>query len=142
MPEFPDSLFSISNLCNAGLHCTFTPTDMKAFNPKTKAVKLQEWRDTTLKLQHFPIYDILHKQAPPKQKLFHQVLLANNAYDLSSSAALVKYYYATPSYLEKETQYQAIKKGNYATQPCLTIELARRYYSNAEETTLGTMSAE
>ena len=50
MLEFSDSLFSISNLCDARLHYTFTPTDVKAFNPKTKAVKLQEWRDTTLKL--------------------------------------------------------------------------------------------
>ena len=140
MPGFPDSLFSISNLCDAGLHCTFTPTNVQAFDPKSKVVKLQGWRDPTSRLWRFPICDMLHNQVTSKQKMCHQVLSANNAYDLPSAPALIKYHHATAGFPVKETWCQAIKQGNYATWPGLTSELARRYCPNAEETTCGTMS--
>ena len=67
MPGFLDSLFSISNLCDAGLHCTFTPTNVQAFDPKSKVVKLQGWRDPTSRLWRFPICDILHNQLTLKK---------------------------------------------------------------------------
>ena len=115
MPGFPDSLFSISNLCDAGLHCTFTPTNVQAFDPKTNAVKLQGRRDPTSRLWRYPMCDMLHNQVTPKQKLCHQVSSANNACDLPSATALVKFHHATAGFPVKETWCQAIKQGNYAT---------------------------
>ena len=55
MPGFPDSLLSIGNLCDAGLHCTFTRTSVHAYDPITKIIKLQGWRDNKSRLWRFPI---------------------------------------------------------------------------------------
>ena len=50
MPGFPDNLFSISNLCYSDLHYAFTPISVYAYDPITKVVKIQGWRDTSTKL--------------------------------------------------------------------------------------------
>ena len=40
----------------------------------------------------------------------------------------------------KDIWYNAIARGNYTTWPSLTLSVARKYCSSAEETTFGTMS--
>ena len=40
MPGFSDNLFSISNLCNSGLYCVFTPISVYAYDPTTKVIKI------------------------------------------------------------------------------------------------------
>ena len=58
---FTDSLFSIRNLCDSGMHCIFTPTNVCAYDPNTSVVKLQVWQDSTSMLWHFPICNIQDK---------------------------------------------------------------------------------
>ena len=41
MPGFPNNLFSISNLCDLGLHCAFTPTSVYAYDLTAKVIKIQ-----------------------------------------------------------------------------------------------------
>ena len=86
MPEFPDNLFSISNLCNAGLHCTFTPKEVIAYEPKTKVVKIKGWRDPMLKLWRFLICNLPEKTLlnQNKSKIYSNITVANNAYNLPS----------------------------------------------------------
>ena len=103
VPGFPGSLLSINNLCDAGLHCTFTHTSVHAFDPKTSAVKLQGWRDLTSRLWSFPTRDIMHDQVTPKQNFFHQGLTVNSACDLTSVLSFIKYHHATAGFPVKET---------------------------------------
>ena len=55
-------------------------------------------------------------------------------------AVLVTCHHATAGFPVKETLCQAIAKVNHATWLVLTVELARRHCSNAEETVLGMTS--
>ena len=139
MPSFPDSLFSIGTLCDAGLHCTFTPHSVHACDPKTSDVKLQGWREAYSKLWRFPIDN---NNININKDLYKNTckFVANSAYDLPSISALIKYHHASAGFPIKNTWCQAIKNGNYATWPGLTEQLARRYCPDADETILGTMS--
>ena len=114
MLGFPDNLFSISNLYDSGLHCTFTPTEVVAFDPITKVIKLQGWRDAISKLWRFPICEVKPKELKSDQPHF-QELTANSAYNLPSTEALIKYHHATAGFLIKESWCEAISNGNYAT---------------------------
>ena len=59
---------------------------------------------------------------------------------MSSISALITYHHDTAGFLVKETWFQDIEKGNYATWKGLSVDLARWHYPNAEETVLGMTS--
>ena len=129
MPGFPDYLFSVSSVWCAGLQCTFTPTNICTYDPKTNVVKLQGWRDLTSRLWHFPVCEILCKKVTPIKQVFQQVFLVNSACYLPSISALITSHYATVGF--------PVNCGNWSGW---TAELARRHCANSEETVLGTMS--
>ena len=64
----------------------------------------------------------------------------NRACDLTSSTAVTMYHHATAGFPFKEIWCEAIANGNYNTWPGLTAELARRYFPDADETIIETMS--
>jgi len=141
MPGFPDSLISISILCNAGLHCTFTGDSVFAYSPITLKTKLQGWREVS-GLWRFPLIDIKNtnnKCESPKQKTTPK-FQANNAYDMPSTEASIAFHHASARFPIKETWYQAVKNNNYSSWPGLTAEAVAKYCPNADETIKGTMS--
>ena len=68
------------------------------------------------------------------------ILAAYSIYNLPSIEALIRYYHITARFPIKETQCKVIAKGNYSTWPGLNKTVARKYYPNAIEITIGTMS--
>lgn len=140
MPRFPDNLFSIKNLCDLGLHCTFTSTSVFAFDSSTNRIKLQGWRDKNSGLWRFPICNVKLHQSRTIESIPHRILLANNAHDLPSIPALIKHHHAAARFPVKQSWLAAIERGNYATWPGLTVQAVRKHCPEAAETTYGTMS--
>ena len=64
-------------------------------------------------------------------------LVAYIAYDLPSVEALVRYFHAAAGCPVRYTWLVAIKAGNYASWPGLTINNARKYCPSANKTILG-----
>lgn len=110
MPSFPDSLISISKLCDAGLHCTFAPQSVLAFDPSTNDIKLQGWRDTASKLWRFPLGQE-RTNINTDSAQHSNSITANSAYDLPSVSALIKHHHASAGFPIKNTWCQAIKDG-------------------------------
>ena len=75
-----------------------------------------------------------------KSKTYSNITVANNVYNLPSIEAVVRYLYATAGFPVKQTWCQAIAKGNYTTWPALTLDIVQKYYLQAEETSMGTIS--
>ena len=63
-----------------------------------------------------------------------------NAYDFPITTAVIRYHHAIAGFPIKETWCKAIAKGNYNTWPGVTVELARKYCPDADETIIDTMS--
>ena len=74
------------------------------------------------------------------QKHYSNIAVANNAYNLPSIEAVVRYLHATAGFPVKQTWCQAIAKGKYATWSGLTLDAVRKYYPQVEETSMRTMS--
>ena len=115
MPGFPNSLFSIGNLCDAGLYCAFAPSSVYAYDPLTNSIKLQGWRVLLSRLWRFLINNIVkNRKLKPNDntKFIAPKFVANSAYDLPSTTALIRYLHAVAGILVKETWCEVIKFRN------------------------------
>ena len=74
------------------------------------------------------------------QKIRHAPFCANNVHDLPSSTSVIRYHHVNSGFPIKETWCKSIANGNYNTWLGLKVQLARRYFPDSDETTIGTMS--
>ena len=91
----------------------------------------------------FPICNLREGETLLNQnesKIYSNIAVANNIYNLPSIEAVVRYLHATAGFPIKQTWCQAIAKGNYTTWLGLTLDVVRKYCPQAEETSMGTMS--
>jgi hypothetical protein len=61
----------------------------------------------------------------------------NVIFDLPSARKTFLWYHASAGFPTKETFVDAIRKGNYATWPKLTLTLINRYFPDSDETIKG-----
>jgi hypothetical protein len=78
--------------------------------------------ETTISNQEFPT-------APPET--------LNVIFDLPSFRETFLWYHASVGFLPKETFVDAVRKGNYATWPKLTVTLINRYFLDSNKTIKG-----
>ena len=60
-------------------------------------------------------------------------------YELPSTAQVISYLHACAGFPTKATWLKAIKGGNYATWPGLTVEAVRKHFPESDETSQGHM---
>ena len=65
----------------------------------------------------------------------------NNVYELPSTKEIVRYLHACAGFPTKSTWIKAIKGGNYATWPHLSVEAVRKHYPESDETAQGHMKS-
>ena len=63
----------------------------------------------------------------------------NALFDLPSTKQTALWYHAAAGWPEKESFLDAIRKGNYATWPGLTVKMMSRHYPESIETKKGHM---
>ena len=87
MPGFPGPLVSIGNLCDSGLHYTFTKLSVFAHDPHSYVIKLQGWPDKMTRLWQFPINNTQQdrKSLPKPAQPTDALLQSNSACDLPIS---------------------------------------------------------
>ena len=106
---------------------------------ETSNVLLKGWREPTgSRLWRFSLRSGRHQlspdNSPPAPAPPPPTLAANNAYDMPSVKALVRFLHAAAGFPVKSTWLAAIKAGNYATWPGLTYDNTNIYHPTTGET--------
>ena len=137
MPGFSHTLLGVGPICDADCTVTFRK-DSVVVRDATNRFILTGWIEAQAPYL-WRIALIPDNMDIPKvpQDALRVSLVAYSAYDLPSVEALVRYFHASAGFPVRFTWIDAIKAGNYALWPGLTINNARRYCPSANETILG-----
>jgi hypothetical protein len=130
MPGFQHSLLGIGIMCDKDCKVLFTKRRVTIYD-KNDTPFLTGWRELTgSKLWRISLQPDLDAtdSCPPEDPGPQQeaTLEAYSAYDLPSVEALMRYFHAAAVYPVRDTWLKAIKAGNYATWPGLTLANATK----------------
>ena len=131
IPGFQHSLLGIDIMCDKDCRVLFTKRRVVIYDKRSKPF-LTGWRELTgSKLWHISLRPEMDdvEPCPPNNvnPLQETTLEAYSVYDLPSVEALVRYFHAAAGYPVKDTWLKAIKVGNYASWPGLTLANATKY---------------
>jgi hypothetical protein len=132
-----NSLLSEGQLCDEGYFILFSTNGVKILDEKQKIIMKGPWDHATglwrinLSQQNPTCTD----SQPPSQ---HQS--ANNLYALRNSGALVNYLHKYMFSYTESALVHAIKKGNLATWPILTVEAVNKHLRLTPATAMGHMN--
>jgi len=102
-----------------------------------KEAILRGWREES------GLWRVPLSNASPKTKSEYVLLsketehALNNVYDLPSTAETIRYLHACAGFPTKTTWLKAIRAGNYATWPSLTVKAAAEQFPESDETQQG-----
>ena len=136
MPTFRQNQMVIGPLCNKDCSVIYKKSAVTVLSP-TRKVLLRGWQETTgASIWRFPLLPNTQPQPPASTSLSPQ---ANNAHDIPSVAALVRYLQALAGFPVKYTWLAATKSSNYTSSPGLTHTHANKYFPDADKTIKGHM---
>ena len=111
MPSFTNKLIGVGPICDADCKVLFTKKDVLVISLEGKTI-LTGWREKNLpKLQRFALKPNGKVKIDTTTNLITPA--AQNAYDLPSLEALVRYMHAAAGFPVKSTWIKAIKKGKF-----------------------------
>jgi hypothetical protein len=141
VPGLHSALVSIPKLVDAGYTTVFNKNGAAIYDDKTTTVMdtnphvlesecCKHTRMWTLNLN--PEATISNQEVPtaPPETL-------NIIFDLPSACKTFLWYHASAGFPTKETFVDAVRKGNYATWPKLTVTLINCYFPDLDETIKG-----
>ena len=136
-----NSLLSGPKFADANYITLLTPTEVLIYDGQdlkittSKEAILRGWRDKPSGLWRIP----LEANKTPKQSEY--VLLPkgskeiiNNVYELPSTQHIVWYLHACAGFPTKTTWIKAIRAGNYATWPHLSLKAVQQHFPESDET--------
>jgi len=147
VPELKqNSLLSGPKFADANYITILTPTEVLIYDAHglkittNKEAVLRGWRDEVSGLWRVPLQT---NCAPHKAKY---LLLPksceeaiSNVYELPSTQQIVRYLHACAGFPTKTTWVKAIRAGNYATWPHLTLKAVHKHFPESDETQQGHM---
>ncbi len=131
IPKFADSGYTtVFNKNGAAIYDDKTTTVMATNPPVLESECCEHTGMWTLNLN--PETTISNQEVPtaPPETL-------NIIFDLPSSRKTFLWYHASAGFPPKETFVDAVRQGNYATWPKLTVTLINRYFPDLDETIKG-----
>jgi hypothetical protein len=135
-----NSLLSVGQLRDEGYYVLFSTDGLKILNEKQIIMKGPRDHATGLLrinlLQKNPTCTISQPLSQPP----YQPHSANNVYALRNSGALVNYPHKAMFSCTKSVLVHAIKRGNLATWPGLTVEAVNKHLKLTPETAMGHMN--
>ena len=141
-----NSLLSGPKFADANYVTILTPTEILIYDAKeliistTKEAVLRGWRDKPSGLWRVPL-----KPTKATHKSDYVLLpksseeAINNVYELPSTEQVVRYLHACAGFPTKTTWIKAIRAGNYATWPHLTVKAVQQHFPESDETQQGHM---
>jgi len=137
MPTFKHTLIGIGPICDTDCQVLFSKAEVTVFGPDGSPI-LRGWRDDAgAKLWRFALRPDKDDLPPRRADTQSSSLAAFSAYDLPSVEALVRYLHAAAGFPVKKTWLAAIKAGNFASWPGLTLANATKYFPQSDETVKG-----
>ena len=137
MPGFNHTLLLVGPICDSDCTVTFS-RDAVVVCDATNRTILTGWREE--QAPYLWLIALLPDNADiPEvhQDASRVSLVLYRVYDLPSVEALVRYFHAAAGFPVRYTWLDAIKAGNYASWPGLTLNNAKKYCPSANETILG-----
>jgi hypothetical protein len=141
-----NSLISGPKFADANYITVLTPTEVLIYDGRglkistSKEAIIRGWRDTTSGLWRIP----LEKDCAPHKSEY--VLLPkgseeaiHNVYELPSTKQVIRYLHACAGFPAKTTWIKAIRAGNFATWPHLTLKAVQQHFPESDETQQGHM---
>ena len=142
-----NSLISGSKFADANYYTILTPTEVLIYDGNdgiqisvSKEAILRGWRDITTGMWRVP----LQPNVVPTKSEF--VLLPSsteeaiaNVYELPSTEQIIRYLHACAGYPTKSTWIKAIRGGNYASWPFITVDNVNKHFPESNETNQGHM---
>lgn len=147
VPELQhNSLLSDSKFADTNYVTVLTPTEVLLYDGNDLKISinsdaiLRGWQDKASGLWRIPL-----EPTTPPPDLKYLLLDKNveeaisNAYEIPSTAQVIRYLHACACFPTKATWLKAIKGGNYATWPKLTEEAVRKHFPKSDKTQQGHM---
>ena len=141
-----NSLLSGPKFADANYITVLTPEEVLIFDGEdlklsaSKEAVLRGWRDIPSGLWRVP----LETTCAPRKSEY--ILLPrssedaiNNVYELPSTKQIVRYLHGCAGFPAKTTWIKAIRAGNYATWPHLTLQGVQKHFPESDETQQGHM---
>ena len=141
-----NSLLSGPKFADANYITILTPDEVLIYDGKglkistNKDTILRGWRDESTGLWRIP----LEADCSPKKSEY--ILLPkgceeaiNNVYELPSTKQIVRYLHACAGFPTKPTWIKAIRAGNFATWPHLTLKAVQEHFPESDEEKQGHM---
>ena len=141
-----NSLLSGPKFADANYVTILTPTEVLIYDAKgliistSKDAVLKGWRDKPSGLWRVPL-----RPNEPSAKSEYVLLpksseeAINNVYELPSTKQAVRYLHACAGFPTKATWIKAIRAGNYASWPHLTLKAVQQHFPESDETQQGHM---
>jgi hypothetical protein len=141
VPGLHSALVSIPKLADAGYTTVFNKNGAAIYDDKTTTVTATN--PPFLESEHCKHIGMWTLNLNPETTISNQEVptappeTLNVIFDLLSSCKTFLWYNASTGFLPKETFVDAVRKGNYATWPKLTITLIKHYFSDSDKTIKG-----
>ena len=139
VPGLHSTLISVPKLADAGYTTVFNTSGATIYDDYTTQVTatkppvLVANRCTHTGLWKLP----LHAKQMESQTTQHTKEAINIIFDLPSARQTFLWYHAAAGFPVKETFVKAVRSGNYATWPKLTVNLIHKYMPDSDETSKG-----
>jgi hypothetical protein len=141
VPGLHSALVSMPKLADAGYTTVFSKNGAAIYNGKTTmftatnppVLELERCKHTGMWMLNLdPETTISNQEVPTASPETLNVI-----FDLPSARKTFLWYHASTGFPTKETFIDAVRKGNYATWPKLTITLINRYFPDSDKTIKG-----
>ena len=145
------SLLSTAKFAQAGFISVFDKEEVNIYNAQNTTLKvskraiLQGWFDKTANLWRIPLIPIVldnntdtvlvNKQSTEFLPGCTPVIeVINNVYELKMQPKVVRYLHACAGFPTKPSWVKAIKNGQYASWPGLTVKAVAKHFPESKET--------
>jgi hypothetical protein len=139
MPGLHSTLVSVPKLADAGYTTVYSKEGAAIYDDHTMKITdnnppvLEANRCNFTGLWKLPFHaeDTAANKEPPHNKAINVI------FDLPSARQNFLWYHLAAGFPSKETFIRAVRNGNYATWPKLTIQLIHKYMPNLDKTAKG-----
>ena len=139
VPGLHSTLISVPKLADAGYTTVFNKNSATIYDDYT--TKISASQPLVLDADRCNLTGLWKLQLDGQQEVPNEKQIPTEAinviFDLPSARQTFLWYHASAGFPVKEQFIKAVRKGNYATWPKLTVNLIHKYMPDSDETTKG-----